>query len=221
MLAETLSSEKRAQILAGAAAVFASDGYEGASMSRIAAEAGVSKGTLYNHFPSKAALFAAYVERQCERNLWPIFDGLDHAGDPAAVLRGIGLRMVQLFMSPIGVTIYRVVASEAAKFPELARTFYASGPEQAIRHLAGWLAEETRRGRLTVPDAEFAADQFLALCQTRLGLRRRLLLLDEAPPDEVERVVDASVAMFLRMYGGAPGFDADGPARLPVSDGLV
>jgi len=67
--AEALSEEKRARIMAGAGAVFAADGYEGASMAGIAARAGVSKGTLYNYFPSKAALFAAYV-RRCSRPMW-------------------------------------------------------------------------------------------------------------------------------------------------------
>ena len=55
----SFTPEKRAQILRGAAEVFAADGYQGASMARIAAVAGVSKGTLYNYFDTKAALFTA------------------------------------------------------------------------------------------------------------------------------------------------------------------
>ncbi len=90
-----LSPEKRTQILAGAASVFAADGYEGASMARIAAVAGVSKGTLYNHFDSKAALFSAYVGEKCSQHLANVFDSADHDGDPAEVLRGIGKRMVR------------------------------------------------------------------------------------------------------------------------------
>ena len=116
-----LSPEKRTQILTGAAAVFAADGYEGASMARIALVAGVSKGTLYNHFNSKAALFTAYVGEKCDQYLAHVFDGADHDGDPAAVLRGIGKRMVQMMLSDIGMSIYRVVIAEAAKFPTLAR----------------------------------------------------------------------------------------------------
>src|SRR5690349_16609981 len=112
-----LSLEKRAQILAGAESVFAADGYEGASMARIATVAGVSKGTLYNHFESKADLFAAYVSGKCDQYLARVFDGVDHDGDPARVLHGIGKRMVQMMMSEIGLAIYRVVISEAAKFP--------------------------------------------------------------------------------------------------------
>jgi TetR/AcrR family transcriptional repressor of mexJK operon len=203
MPADTLLSEKRAQILEGAARVFASDGYEGASMSRIAAEAGVSKGTLYNHFPSKAALFSAYVGQECARNLARVFEGAVHDGEPAAVLRQVGLRMIQMIMSEVGQTIYRVVISEAAKFPELARAFFEAGPSRAIRHLADWLAEETRRGQLQVGDPNFAAEQFFTLCQARLVMRQRLMLQPEPSSGEVERVVDAAVAMFLRTYGAA------------------
>jgi len=197
----SLSPEKRAQILSGAAAVFAADGYEGASMARIASVAGVSKGTLYNYFDSKAALFTAYVEETCDRNLARVFDSAGHDGDPAAVLRDIGKRMVQMLLSAAGLTIYRVVIAEAAKFPDLARGFFDAGPARAIGCLAVWLAEETRRGRLSVDDPAFAAEQFFNLCQTRLVLRRKLEMLADPPEPEIDRVIDAAIAMFLRTYG--------------------
>lgn len=197
---ETLSPEKRAQILNGAAKVFAQDGYEGASMSRIASEAAVSKGTLYNHFESKAELFAAYVEQECTRNLSRVFESIDEDFDPAGTLCDIGRRIVRMMLSPTGLTIYRVVVSEAEKFPELARVFYEAGPATAIGHMSRWLAQQTRRGRLAVDDPEFAAEQFFALCQTRLWLRRKLHMLDEPPPELIERVVNAAVDMFLRTY---------------------
>jgi len=197
----SLSPEKRAQILSGAATVFAADGYGGASMARIAAVAGVSKGTLYNHFDSKAALFTAYVGETCDRNLARVFDSADHDGDPAAVLRGIGKRMLQMMLSDVGLAIYRVVIAEAAKFPELARGFFNAGPARAIGFMADWLAEETRRGRLTVADPAFAAEQFFNLCQTRLVLRRKLEMLPDPPESEIDRVIEASIVMFLRTYG--------------------
>ena len=90
-------------------------------MARIAAVAGVSKGTLYNHFDSKAALFTAYVGEKCSQYLATVFEGADYDGDPAEVLRSIGKRMVQMMLSDVGLAIYRGVIAEAAKFPELAR----------------------------------------------------------------------------------------------------
>ena len=50
-------------ILAVAGQVFAQDGYERASMDRIADEAGVSKPMLYAYFGSKEGLYVAYIER--------------------------------------------------------------------------------------------------------------------------------------------------------------
>ena len=169
-------------------------------MARIAAVAGVSKGTLYNHFDSKAALFTAFVGEKCDQNLARVFDGADHDGDPAEVLHGIGKRMVQMMLSEVGLAIYRVVIAEAAKFPDLARGFFEAGPARAIAFMAGWLAEETRRGRLSVPDPAFAAEQFFNLCQTRLVLRRKLEMLPDPPDGDIDDVVEASITMFLRTY---------------------
>ncbi|HET6307452.1 MAG TPA: TetR/AcrR family transcriptional regulator [Rhodopila sp.] len=196
-----LSAEKRAQILQGAAGVFAADGYEGASMARIAAGAGVSKGTLYNYFDSKAALFTAYVVEKCEQFLAETFDHAGHDRDPAEILRAIGERMIRMMLSDGGLSIYRVVIAEASKFPDLARGFFSAGPARAVGAMAEWLAEETRRGRLAVPDPEFAAEQFFNLCQTRLVLRRRLGMLPDPPDSDIDAVVAASVKMFLRSYG--------------------
>jgi AcrR family transcriptional regulator len=209
---EALSPEKRLQVLRGATTVFARDGYEGASMSRIAQEAGVSKGTLYNYFESKADLFAAYVAQQCCERLPLMFgDSLQEDGDPAAALRAIGTRMIALMLSPTGQSIWRVVISEAPKFPELARSYYDAGPARAIGRLAGWPEAATRAGRLAVPEPRLAAEQFFALCQARLALRRQLHMDIETPPAEIARIVEAAVAMFLRAYA-PPGRSKAGGA---------
>lgn len=200
---DSLSPEKRGQVLLGAAKVFAADGYEGASMARIASVAGVSKGTLYNYFDSKAALFTAYVTDACDRSLAHVFDRRDQSDDPASVLRGIGRRMVSMMLSDVGLAIYRMAVAEAAKFPDLARGFFEAGPARAIGFMAEWLTEETRRGRLSVPDPDFAAEQFFNLCQTRLVLRRKLEMLPDPSAEDIDRVVNASVRMFLRTYGDA------------------
>lgn len=202
--AESLSPERRARILEGAALVFARDGYEGASMAGIAREAAVSKGTLYNYYPGKSALFGAHIERCARANLERIFDFPAEETDPATVLRRIGRAMVTMFLSPPARDLYRVVTAEATKFPEMARTFFAAGPEQGVRRLAAWLAGESGAGRLAVGDAEFAAEQFLALCQTRLALRYRLFLIERPAEAEIERVIEGAIAMFLDHYAPPP-----------------
>ena len=200
-IADGLSPLKRAQILRGAGDVFAADGYEGASMARIATVAAVSKGTLYNYFPSKSALFEAFVAEQCSAHLAHVFDSAGHEGEPSAVLRGIAQRMVQMMVSPVSQTIYRVVIAEAAKFPVLAQTFFEAGPAPGLAFMADWLAEASRRGRLRVDDPHFAAEQFFSMNQTVMLLRMRLGLLKEPADGEIDRIVDAAVTMFLNTYG--------------------
>ncbi len=201
---ELLSPEKRAQILAGAATVFAADGYEGASMARIAGEAGVSKGTLYNHFESKADMFGAWVATECAQRLATLFADSTGDDEPAEMLHSIGVRMIGMMLSEAGETIYRVIVGEAGKFPELARAFFESGPSRAIASLAQCLAEETRRGRLAVPDPEFAAEQFFSLCQTRIVMRRKFHITDAVTKAEIDRVVGEAVRMFLNTYMAPP-----------------
>ena len=57
-----LSEIKRKQIIEAAAEEFRSAGFNGTSMDKVAARANVSKRTVYNHFPSKDALFNGIVD---------------------------------------------------------------------------------------------------------------------------------------------------------------
>ena len=64
-----LTDRKRAAILEAAVAEFRSNGFEVTSMDRIAETAGVSKRTVYNHFPSKEALFAEILTQLWKSSL--------------------------------------------------------------------------------------------------------------------------------------------------------
>ncbi|HTI01510.1 MAG TPA: TetR/AcrR family transcriptional regulator [Acidisoma sp.] len=207
---EALSPERRNAILEGAGRVFARDGYEGASMARIAREVGVSKGTLYNYFPGKAALFHGVVSTGCDRSIKHIFDNTPDGNDPQETLHSLGLSVMDLMLSPFRQAIHRMVMSEAGQFPELARSFFEAGPQRALNYLAAWLEAETAAGRLAVPDPDFAAEQFFALCQTKIVMRARLRLI-EATPADIERVVQGAISLFLKAYA-APQPVAPQPA---------
>lgn len=199
--ADALVEDKARQILDGAAAVFAADGYEGASMSRIALEAGVSKGTLYNYFASKAELFSAFVQRECNEKIMVVFDDLDHTASPEDTLKRIAERMLRMLVSEPGLVMYRMVIAEAGKFPELAQAFYGAGPARVKARMAGWICEHAAAGRLTVEDPEFAAEQLFALTQTQLCMKRRLRLIEAVSDADIDRVVSCAVRLFLRYYG--------------------
>ena len=58
--------ERRAQILDVARRVFGSSGFHEVSMQDVAREAGVTKPTLYDHFPSKKDLYLALIDSDLE-----------------------------------------------------------------------------------------------------------------------------------------------------------
>ena len=60
---------KRQAILEAAKVLFLSNGYASTSMDAVAAEAGVSKLTVYSHFNDKETLFTAAVVAKCEEQL--------------------------------------------------------------------------------------------------------------------------------------------------------
>jgi AcrR family transcriptional regulator len=195
------SPEKERQILDGAAMAFAQDGYEGASMSHIAAMAGVSKGTLYNYFAGKKDLFAAFVQRECTQRLLLIFDEIDGADPVQDTLLRIGHRLLDMLLSESGLLIYRVVVAEAQKFPELSEAFFEAGPRRAMIRMTALIAEQVKAGQLTVDDPEFAAEQLFTLMQTRLVIKRRMGLIGHVSEAEIARVVQEAVKLFLRGYG--------------------
>src|ERR687897_627995 len=57
---------RREQILVGARRAFARHGFEGATVTRLEEETGLSRGAIFHYFPSKADLFLALAERDDE-----------------------------------------------------------------------------------------------------------------------------------------------------------
>ncbi|MCR4268203.1 TetR/AcrR family transcriptional regulator [Nitratireductor sp. ZSWI3] len=72
--------DKRDAILHGAAAIFARDGYDRASMSQLAGEMGVSKALLYHYYASKEALLYDIVAT----HLQALVEAVEEADRPGA-----------------------------------------------------------------------------------------------------------------------------------------
>ncbi|MXV44917.1 TetR family transcriptional regulator [Saccharibacter sp. 17.LH.SD] len=196
---------KRVQILKAAGEVFLGSGYAGASMSQIAQKAGVSKGALYNHFDSKDDLFTAFFEEMSRTKL-SVLKALVHDEklDTRTALLHMARTTIQLMLDATTIGLYRVILVDAPRFPNLADTFWHHGFGCAIHNLASWLTRKTAEGKLNVDDAEFAAEQFLILCQTRIVQRRRMSLPVDCDSSHIEHVARLTAESFLRIYAPTP-----------------
>jgi AcrR family transcriptional regulator len=83
------AEETRQELLAATLRVLQARGYGGARISEIAREAGVTPGSIYNHFPSKAELLTAAIAEQAPDVIGSLLsDG--EVGSVIAAFRQIG-----------------------------------------------------------------------------------------------------------------------------------
>lgn len=189
---------KRDAILGAAGASFLEHGFAASSIEQIAADAGVSKVTVYNRFGDKRGLFAAAVERECEQISTALAVPELPSGALRARLTTIGEAMVAFLSRPEFIGFERRVAAETEHDPAIGAAFLVAGPHRMKRAFAELIAAMDEAGELTVDDPELAAEQFASMCKGMGDLERRF----GAPVDDArnrERIAGA-VEVFCRAY---------------------
>ncbi|GAB4355184.1 MAG: TetR/AcrR family transcriptional regulator [Gammaproteobacteria bacterium] len=194
-----VSEQKREAVFQAALQEFNERGFLATSMDRIAARAGVSKRTVYNHFASKEALFRAITEDLIERVSQAARIDYDPAATLESQLTRIGEQEMAMLLSPDFLRLARVVLAEHLRSPELSREVFENLQSEELG-LVVWIRRAVEDGRLKAADPRKAADQFLALIKTFAFWP--LLFCGEAPPDAREQgeIIRSAVAMFLDHY---------------------
>ena len=114
-----LQFDRRAEILAAAQRCFVRNGFHGASMQDICAEAGMSPGNLYRYFPSKEALIAGIAERD-RAEVGQQFASADLSQGLFAVLEGLAHHHFAVRPKE-QVLLCTEVMAESRRNPEIAR----------------------------------------------------------------------------------------------------
>ena len=192
-------------ILDAALKVFAAQGYTGASMDAVAAEAGVTKPTLYSYFPSKESLFQAMMLGKRDAML----DVFEHPSDQGMVadLLVFAWAYADTVMRPEMLSLARLIIGEVQRFPEIGRAYQASGPDHLLRGIMRYLDGQRRAGRLAFEDAELAAQDLWGLILS--APRTQALYMPDALPDRatLQRYITNGLRVFLKAYSTAPAPD--------------
>lgn len=178
--------ERPQQILGAAFRVFGKRGLHQATLDEVAREAGITKGTIYLYFPSKAALFSAMLKARVN-DFMPAVEAPRGAGSSPIQDRlvTLGRNLYRFFRSPAYLAMYRTMVSEALDFPDAAALLYREGILPANRRLAeiirrGIVAGECRPVDPLVAARAFAGMfQVFAVSQELLG-GKRIFPLSEA-----------------------------------------
>ena len=135
-------------LVATAARLFIEKGYTKVSLEMIAREAHVAVRTIYVKFGGKTGLFNAVLVNGRERFFSNIGDMQTDTRPIKRILSDFSMRFIELVTSPGSLNLQRMVIAEARTSPELARTFFESGPAQTRIKLAKFFARPDIRMQL-------------------------------------------------------------------------
>ena len=195
--------EKRAAILEAAKALFIRNAFAGTSMDAIAAEAGVSKLTVYSHFGDKDNLFREVIRARIQDLLPEETYQFDSDTDIGEILNRIALTHARLDCDPETVGTFRAILSDCRQGnPRYGKLMWEEGPMRSRALLERLLQQAVDAGMLEITNVSRAATQFISLIKGDSMMRHMFGCVDcqQSYAREIEENARASVTMFLRAY---------------------
>ncbi len=191
---------KRAAILDAAKLLFPRDGFAGVSMDQIAAEASVSKLTVYSHFGDKEALFAAAVRAKCEETLPDDLFQQQTRGPLREQLLAIASGFFALVISDEAISTHRMMIAPGNADVPLRKLFWEAGPKRTQEAFAIFLQARVEAGEMDIPEVGRASEQFFCLAKGQIHGLMMCGLCEKPTRAQVKAHIEATVDMFLRAY---------------------
>jgi AcrR family transcriptional regulator len=181
-------------LINAATRVFLREGYGLASIDKVAAEAGVSTRTIYERHKNKADLLGAVISRLVDRMSTVLATADLNRLEPRAALSVIAETITGRARDPDAAALFRIVATESHRFPELAAKMRENNKQCVDNVVANYLRAQVTRGELALADPDRAATLFLQMICSEL--HESLLFGGEAAvarldcKSHVEHVID-------------------------------
>jgi TetR/AcrR family transcriptional regulator, mexJK operon transcriptional repressor len=173
------------------------------SMDEIAAEAGVSKLTVYSHFGDKETLFAAAVRSHCEQALpSALFEPMPHLPLRERLLV-IARQFYAMISAPEAIAGHRIMCTPQLVASPLPQMFWEAGPRRVQEGFATVLQRRIEAGELDIGDVDRAAAQLFTLLKGEPHARLVFGCCTNTTREDVEAHLQASVDMFVRAYAPA------------------
>jgi AcrR family transcriptional regulator len=173
--------------------IFLHHGYASTSMDRVAAEAGVSKQTIYSHFQDKEGLFTALIERVTIDRLQSELPAQPFQGEPVVVLRRLAETFLAKMDDPEYLAFIRLVIAESARFPELAQLYGKTVLQYAYSSLGDYFEQHPE---LQIADPEATARIFFGTLSSFV-LAQELLQGKHTMPMAKDRLINSLLHCIL------------------------
>jgi TetR/AcrR family transcriptional regulator, mexJK operon transcriptional repressor len=193
---------RTAALINAATRVFLREGYGLASIDKVAAEAGVSTRTIYERHKNKADLLGAVISRLVDRMSAVLATADLHRLEPRAALALIADTIIGRARDPDAAALFRIVASEAHRFPELAAKMRENNKQCVDVVVADYLRAQVARGELTLADPDRAATLFLQMICAEL--HESLLFGGEAAVAQLDCNAHVEHVIGIFLLGATP-----------------
>lgn len=196
---QRLTDRKREAIVQAAISEFRRNGFDITSMDKIAATAGVSKRTVYNHFASKEELFAEILQRLWT-NICAQEDSVYSTGQPLREQLGQLLRgKLALLADNSFLDLARVAIAATIHSPERAQDMVLRIGERE-EALTAWIRAAQADGVLKPVDPDFAAQQLHGMLKA-FAFWPQVSMNQPALSAEMQStVIESALDMFLACY---------------------
>jgi AcrR family transcriptional regulator len=181
-LSEAEKTDRRERILDGARRCFARHGYEGATVVRLEEEIGLSRGAIFNWFPSKEELFIALAARDNERLLLLFAEeGLE------------GILDALLGDDPDWLAVYLEFGRRLRADADLRKRWETIAPETARDRSRAWIEDGQAAHRLRSDVSVREIGQFLGVIFDGIVVQRALGF-DAPDPELLRRLTADAIA---------------------------
>lgn len=186
---------KQAQILRGALEIFLQQGYEGTSMDRVSAAAGVSKITIYKHFQDKEGLFKALIEDVAAQRFQVVFGTLSLAEPPEVVLHQTATKLLDMLaVDDEYIAFLRLIVGESGRFPDLGKLFIRALPQKVLPLLNQYFEAHPE---LNLPHPDATARIFIGSLISYV-MTQKILHGQEIIPMNQEVLIDSLIGLITR-----------------------
>ncbi len=184
-------------MLAAAFALFVERGFASTRLEDVAVRAGVAKGTVVVHFPTKEALFAAVVSHHVAPTVMRAESLRAETGSPRQRIISLTRFIHDSLCDPQVGGIPKMIISEAGNLPDVAKDFHAEVCDRSRSAVAGLIQQGIEAGEFRPVDADLAARLLLDPVIMQAVWRHSLGRYDPAPVD-AQAYLEAHLDIFLR-----------------------
>ncbi|MEC3981153.1 TetR/AcrR family transcriptional regulator [Amycolatopsis sp. H20-H5] len=164
-------------------------GFDAVTLAGIAAEAGLGRTAMYNHFPDKESLLVAFVEDEATSYVERLREAVDGVADPIgklAMFVRLQLRVLAEYHLPPGAALASALAPAAYRR-------ISAHADPITGQLRTILAEAAAAGRLPDEDPDILIPMITAALATRQVV--------DVPPEQLEQAIEGAVRFVLRAVG--------------------